>query len=165
MGTFIFMPQQAADVCRVMTKIMEDENSVTAGHMMVVAAPPEMKQQVVMAAPQLFGTAEQATELFKPLADLGPVHQMQWACSFETHSDHLAFMCVKGEFKRFNQVGLDGFNTENFLKMVDLHAKLLAECPGAERSGYTTEWHSKFQGRVERVKDTAFGCQGVDHWL
>ena len=167
LGTFVFLPHQAADVCRAMSTIMEDESHVSAGHMMVVAAPPDLKQQVILVAPQIFGSATEAAKLLQPLVDLGPVQQMQMPCNFEAHSDHLAPLCVKGDFKRFNQIGVADFNTENFLEMVKLHAQLLTECPGAERSGYTLEWHSRFQGKVARLpeKDAAFGHQDVDYWL
>lgn len=37
LGTFIFLPQQAADVCRVMKKITTDSEHASAGHIMIIS--------------------------------------------------------------------------------------------------------------------------------
>lgn len=162
LGTFIFLPQQAADVCRVMKKITTDSEHASAGHIMIISPPPNF-QQVLMVAPQFFGTPDEAAKAFQPLVDLGPLQHMQTSSNFETHSDHLEMMCAKGELKRFSQIGLDGLNTENFIKLIELHSKLLSTCPGAERSGFTVEWHSP--SKIARELDTSFGNQDVDFWL
>ena len=162
LGTYVFLPQQAAEVCRVMEKIMVDKENVSAGHMMIICPPPN-NQQVLLVAPQFFGSPEQAAKVYQPLVDLGPVHHMLTTSTFQTHSDHLEMMCAKGDFKRFNQLGLDRFRSDNFIKLVDLYSKLLAACPGSERSGFTVEWHSPSK-HTERL-DAAFGNQEVDFWL
>lgn len=162
LGTYVFLPQQVSDVCRVMRKIMMDSENISAGHFMIVAAPPHLRQ-AVMVAPQFFGSPEQAAKAFQPLVDLGPLQQMQTTSNFETHSDHLDMMCAKGDFKRFTQTGLEGFRPDNFMKLIDIHDKLLSTCPGSERSSFTFEWHSPCQQR--RELDTSFGNRGVDFWL
>lgn len=162
LGTYVFLPQQVSDVCRVMRKIMMDSENISAGHFMIVAAPPHLRQ-AVMVAPQFFGSPEQAAKAFQPLVDLGPLQQMQTTSNFETHSDHLDMMCAKGDFKRFTQTGLEGFRPDNFMKLIDIHDKLLSTCPGSERSSFTFEWHSPCQQR--RELDTSFGNRGVDFWF
>lgn len=129
---------------------------------MIMAVPPHLRQ-AVMVAPQFFGSPEQAAKVFQPLADLGPVQQMLKTSNFETHSDHLAMMCAKGDFKRFTQTGLPDFRPDNFLKLIDIHDKLLSTCLGSERSIFTLEWHSPSQQR--RELDTSFGNRNVDFWL
>lgn len=164
LGTYIFLPHQASDVCRIMKNVITNHDLVSAGHFMIVAAPPDFKHQVLLVAPQCFASAEQTAKAFQPLIDLGPIQHMQTTSTFETHSDHLESMCAKGDFKRFSQMGLESFQPENFLKLIDLHSKLLAECPGAERSGFTVEWHSSKKRPLQGL-DTAFGNQDVDLWL
>lgn len=162
LGTFVFLPQQASDVCHAMSKIMTDHENVSAGHFMITAAPPHLRQ-AVMVAPQFFGSPEQAAKVFQPLVDLSPLQQMQTTSNFETHSDHLEMMCAKGDFKRFTQTGLTEFRPDNFLKLIDIHDKLLSTCPGSERSILTLEWHSPCQQK--RELDTSFGNRDVDFWL
>lgn len=162
LGTYVFLPEQASDVCSIMSKIMMDQENISAGHIMIVAVPPHLRQ-AVMVASQFFGSPEQAAKAFQPLVDLGPLQQMQTRSNFEIHSDHLDMMCVKGEFKRFTQTGLEGFRPDNFTKLIDVHDKLLSTCPGSERSVFTLEWHSPSQQTTE--VDTSFGNRGVDFWL
>ena len=161
-GTYIFSPGQAANVCRAMAKILRNVEHHSAGHLMVMYAPSDFRQ-VLMVAPQFFGSQEEATRAYRPLLEIGPVHHMLVTSTFETHSDHLDMMCSKEDFKRFSQICLDGFHPENFLKLVDLHSQLLASCPGSERSGYTFEWHSPCE-RTDNL-DVAFGIPHIDFWL
>lgn len=160
--TFVFLPQQASDVCRVMNKLMMDQENVSAGHVMITAVLPQLRQAVVVAT-QFFGSLEQAAKAFQPLVDLGPVQRTQTTTYFETRSNHSEMMCAKGDFKRFTQIGLTGFQPDNFLKLIDIHNKLLSTCPGSERSIFTLEWHSPSQKR--RELDTSFGNRGIDSWL
>ena len=162
LATFVFLPQQASDVCRVMSDIMVDQEHISAGHFMITAAPPHLRQALIV-APQFFGSPDEAAKVFQPLVDLGPLQHMQQTSNFETHSDHLSMMCAKGDYKLFSQTGLDGFRPENFMKLIDLHDRLLSTCPGSERSAFTLEWHSS-SPRV-REFNTSFGCQDVDFWL
>lgn len=164
LGTFVFPPQKASDVCRVMSKMMMDRENVSAGHLMIMAASPHLPQ-AVMVAPEFFDSEEQAARAFQPLVDLGPLQQMQTTSNFETHSDHLEMMCAKGDFKRFTQTGLEGFQPDNFMKLIDLHAKLLSTCPGSERSIFTLEWHSPSRPRQPQLDNASFGNHGVDLWL
>ncbi|KAL1988299.1 hypothetical protein VTN96DRAFT_274 [Rasamsonia emersonii] len=163
LGNFVFAPQQIGDVSRVLNEtLIAHPDRISAGHFMIMTAPPDFQQQILLVAPQFFGTAEEAAQAFKPLVDLGPIQHMQLPSTFATHSDHLEVMCAKGEFKRFTQIGIDGFNQENFAKLVDLHRELLSTCPGAGRSAFSLEWHSPTKS--PRV-DTSFGNEHVDFWL
>lgn len=162
LGTFVFLPQQAGDVCRVMSKIAVDQEHISAGHFMITAAPPHLRQALIV-APQFFGSPEEAAKAFQPLIDLGPVQHTQTTSNFESHSDHFGFLCAKGEYKHFSQTGLQEFEPDNFVKCIDLHDKLLSACPGSERSGFTFEWHSA--SPQVRELDTSFGNQGVNFWL
>ena len=153
-------------MCHALAKMIADEDLVSSGHLMVLAAPPEFTQQVVLVSPQCLASEEQVAKAFQPLVDLGPIQHVQETSNFVTHSDSLDWVCAKGDFKRFNEIGLDSFNAENFIKLVDLHAKLLKECPGASRSAFTFEWHSSPRRPLPQDPiDTAFGNQDVDFWL
>ena len=161
-GTYIFPPSQATDVCRAMDKILRNVDHHSAGHLMVMCVPPDFRQ-LLMVAPQFFGSREEVTRVYQPLLEIGPVHHRLVTSTFETHSDHLDMVCAKRDCKRFSQIGLDKFHPENFLKLVDLHNQLLASCPGSERSGYTLEWHSPCE-RTDNL-DVAFGIPHIDFWL
>ncbi|KAK6845397.1 hypothetical protein PG995_015507 [Apiospora arundinis] len=162
-GTYVFLPHQIDEVCSALEKVMKSNRYVSAGHVMVVQAPPEMKQQVLLVAPQVFCSSEEAAELFQPLVDIGPLQQMLVPSTFETHSDHLDWVNVKGDFKRFTQNGLSGWNRESFKKLAQLHAELVESCPDAARSGYTVEWHTPC--KAPRESETSFGNEHVDYWL
>ena len=90
---------------------------------------------------------------------------MQNTTTFETHSDHLAYLCDKGEFKRFSQTGLLSFSPENFIKLISLHRELLSTHSGTERSGYTFGWHMPTHCSCTQNMDTAFGNKVVDFRL
>ena len=166
LGTYIFLPHQVSDVCHALAKVIANEDLVSSGHLMVTAAPPEFKQQVVLVAPQCLASEEQVAKALQPLVDLKPLQHMQETSTFDTHSDSLDWVCAKGDFKRFNEIGLESFNADNFIKLVDLHCKLLEECPGGERSAFTFEWHSTPRRPLPCDPiDTAFGNQDVDLWL
>lgn len=162
LGTFIFPTQRAEDVCHAMSKIMADPKHTTAGHFMIVNPPPAF-QQCLLVAPQYLGPTENAAAAFKPLADLEPMMAMSNPVTFENHSDHISMMCAKGDFKRFSQIGIQEFKTENFIKLIDIHRRLLERFPDAGRSGLTVEWHSP--SKKPDAVDTAFGNHDVDLWL
>ncbi|KAK7737330.1 hypothetical protein SLS53_006633 [Cytospora paraplurivora] len=162
-GTYVFPSQQADAVLAALRPIMENNKYVSAGHLLIAMAPPNFKHQALIAAPQVFCSAEEATKLFQPLADLGPIMQTLVPSTFENHSDHLAYMCAKGDFKRFTQDGLIGWNAENFRQLIELHAEIVSNCPDAALTSYTLEWHSP--SKAHREKDTSFGLEDVTYWL
>ena len=73
LGTYIFRPNQATDVYRVMRKIIADTNHTSAGQVMIAAIPPDLKKQVLLVTQQSFGPAEQITKAFESLVDLVPI--------------------------------------------------------------------------------------------
>ncbi|KAI1209079.1 FAD-binding domain-containing protein [Annulohypoxylon truncatum] len=162
-GTYIFLPTQLDAVCSALRKIAESSQYVSSGHCMIVQAPPDMKQQVLLVAPQIFCSAEEAAVFFQPLIEIGPVQQALVPSTFEKHSDHLDWICAEGDFKRFNQIGLPSWSTENFKRLAELHAELIASCPDAVRTGYTLEWHTPC--KAERQMKSSFGHENVDCWL
>lgn len=164
LGTYMFLPHQITDVCRVMSKIIADTSHVSAGQIMITAAPPDLKQQIILVTTQTFGSEKQASTAFQSLVELGPKKVMQTTSDFEHHSDHLDWTCAHGDFKRYSQIGLEKFQPANFIKLVDLHSKLLAECPGAGKSAMTFQWHSQRQ-KPAAVIETAFGNQDVNLWF
>ena len=163
LGTYIFLPHQVADVCRGMGDIVTDPSHISAGQIMIAAAPPDLKTQVLLVTRQSMGASEQSMKAFQPLIELGPIKTIQTTSNFETHSDHLDWTCAHGDFKRYSQMGLEEFQSANFIKLVDLHSRLMTECPGAEKSAMTFQWHSKRQ--KSGVVDTAFGNQNVSLWF
>jgi len=161
-GTFAFTVDKVDAVCAAMVPLMESKEYISAGHFTIALAPPDFQHQVLLVAPQVFATAEEAGKFFQPLMDLGPMMQMVGPSTFEKHSDHLEWICAKGDFKRFTQNGMTRFSTENFCELVKLHAELVSTCPDAARSGFTVEWHTLYKG--SRV-DTSFGLHDVRYWL
>lgn len=162
-GTFAFTVDKLDAVAAVMVPLMESKEVVSAGHVSVTQAPPDRQHQVLLVAPQVFAAPEVAAQLFQPLVELGPILQVVAPSTFETHSEHMAYLCTKGGFKRFTQNGMPaGFGVEKFRELVKLHSELVATCPDAARSGFTVEWHSPYRG--SRV-DTAFGLGGMEVWL
>lgn len=162
-GTFAFTLDKFDAVAAVIAPLMESKEVVSAGHISVVQAPPDLQHQVLLVAPQVFATSEVAARLFQPLIELGPILQIVAPSTFESHSEHMGWLCTKGGFKRFTQNGLPaGFNAARFRELVQLHTELITTCPDAARSGFTVEWHSAYNGpRVE----TAFGLEGMEFWL
>ncbi|KAK8006694.1 FAD binding domain-containing protein [Apiospora marii] len=163
-GSYIFSPEKTDEVCAALENIFQNNQYASAGHFMVVQAPPELKDQVLLVAPQVFCSADEAAKLFQPLVDVGPLQQGLFPSTFDKHSDQLDWVCAKGDFKRFTQNGLpDGWNRDHFKKLAQLHAELVANCPDAVRSGYTVEWHSPC--KAHREPETSFGHEKVDFWL
>lgn len=162
-GSFAFTVDKLDAVAAIMGPLMESDEIVSAGHFSIAQAPPDFQHQVLLVAPQVFSTPDVAAQLFQPLIDLGPLMQMVAPSTFQSHSDHSAYLCTKGSFKRFTQNGIpSGFSAEKFRDLLQLHSELIATCPDAARSGFTVEWHSPYKGpRAE----TAFGHEGVEYWL
>ena len=165
MGTYIFGVNQATAVCQAISNIATDKNNVSVGRFIIMTSPQSPQQQVLLVAPQFFGSCEDMAKVFKPLTDIDPTMQMQNTTTFETHSDHLAYLSDKGEFKRFSQTALLSFSPENFIKLIILHRELLSTHPGTERSSYTFEWHTPTHNSCTHNMDTAFGNKGVDFRL
>lgn len=162
-GTFAFTVDRLDAVAAVMAPLMESKEVVSAGHISVMQAPPDFQHQVLLVAPQVFTTPEAAARLFQPLVELGPILQMVAPSTFETHSEHLAYLCTTGGFKRFTQNGLPaGFSAARFRELIQLHSELIATCPDNARSGFTVEWHSAYKGPRP---ETAFGLAGMEYWL
>lgn len=162
-GTYVFPSQQADAVVAALRPIMESNEYISSGHLLIAMAPPDLKHQALIVAPQVFCSADEATKLFQPLADLGPIMQLLVPSTFENHSDHIAYMCAKGDFKRFTQNGLVGWNTENLQQLIELHAELVSNCPDAAMTSYTLEWHTL--SKVHRERNTSFGLEDVVYWL
>jgi len=161
-GTFVFTTDKVDAVCAAMVSLMESEEYMSAGHFSIALAPPDFQHQVLLIAPQVFATAEEAEKLFQPLVDLGPMMQMIGPSTFEKHSDHFEWLSAKGSFKRFTQNGMTKFSVENFRELIKLHAELVSTCPDAARSGFTVEWHTPHKGPEV---DTSFGLHDVRYWL
>ncbi|RYP49056.1 hypothetical protein DL768_005146 [Monosporascus sp. mg162] len=124
-GTYVFLPQLVDAVCAALEAIMSNKSYVSAVHFMIVQAPPDLKQQALLTAPQVFCSAEEAAKLFQPLVDVGPLQEVLMPSTFDKHSDHLEWICAKGNFKRFSQAGLAGWSTEKFMRLIELHAELV----------------------------------------
>lgn len=167
-GTFIFPPQQAGAVLAALRPIVESNECLSAGHLVVAMAPPDMQHQVLLVAPELFAVSpDEAARLLQPLADLQPLMQMQTPSTFATHSDHLDYLCAKGDLKRASQIGLtaDWLRSEEKLNaLITLHAELVSSCPDAVMSAFSFQWNSpRIQNRDPGT--TAFGLEDIDHWL
>ncbi|KAI9698854.1 MAG: hypothetical protein M1820_007361 [Bogoriella megaspora] len=164
-GVVYFPINRAAEVCNVLARIVEesDYSHASSGHFMVMKDPE--RGHVLMLAPQYFGTSSEFQAQFKPILDLEPIFHQHMDSTFAKHSDHLGWMCPKGEFKRFSQTGMAGLNAKNFAKLVELHRELLETCPGAERTVFTLEWHTQTPPNEARKTPTSFGLKSVDIWL
>ena len=162
-GMIFFPPERALEICQILKTVISADAHPNAGHFMVMQDPS--RGRVLMVAPQYFGTGPEFQATFKPLIDAGPLHHEHQPSTFDKHSDHLAWMCPKGEYKQFSQTGLTSINPENFKKLVDLHKELVETLQGTERSVFTIEWHTKTPEDGARRTDTSFGLKDVDIWL
>ena len=162
-GTIFYPPERAFEVCQALKKVVSAHDHASSGHFMAMMDPS--KGRVLMVAPQYFGTGPELQATFKPLTDMNPSEHAHLPSTFDKHSDHLGWMCPKGDFKRFSQTGLASINPENFSKLVDLHQELLETLPGTERSVFTIEWHTPSPRSEARETKTSFGLKGVDIWL
>ena len=163
-GTVFFPTDRAKDVCEVLKYIVEKQDHASSGHFMVMV-DPSSQERVLMVAPQYFGSGPELQATFRPLIDLQPLKHSHQPSTFENHSDHLGWMCVEGDFKRFSQTGLETINPRNFETLVGLHEELLQTIPGTEKSVFTIEWHTSKQNCQARETDTSFGLKNVDIWL
>ena len=162
-GMLFYPPKQASEVCTVLKRVVSANDHASAGHFMAMNDPSQGR--VLMVAPQYFGTGPDFQATFKPFTDMKPLSHNHQASTFEKHSDHLSWVCPKGEFKRFSQTGLASINPDNFARLVDLHQELTETLPGTERSAFTIEWHTKSSSEGSRQTETAFGLKNIDVWL
>lgn len=163
-GTYVFLPQQLDAVCTALRGIMENSTHISAGHLTIAQAPPDLKQQVLVVTPQIFCSADEAATLLQPLVVIGPVQQTFVPSSFDRQcGDHLNWICAKGDFKRASQTGLDGWNVKNIKTLVEIHGELVAECPDAARSGFTVKWLTPCM-REGELK-SSFGLENINYWL
>lgn len=162
-GTYVFLPQQLDAVCTALRGIMENSTHISAGHLTIAQAPPDLKQQVLVVTPQIFCSADEAAKLLQPLVVIGPVQQTFVPSSFDRQCDHLNWICAKGDFKRASQTGLDGWNVKNIKTLVEIHGELVAECPDAARSGFTVKWLTPCMR--ERELKSSFGLENINYWL
>jgi hypothetical protein len=161
LGSYAFTPDKVQAVYDAMTALMESEVP-SAGHFSVALAPPEFQLQVLLAAPQIFAPAEEASKLCQPLVEAEPALQMMIPSTFERNSDHMDYLCAKGSFKRFTQIGMTRLTINKFRALITLHSDLVTKCPDAAKSGLTVEWHSQSKRPHE---DTAFGVPKAKYWL
>ena len=166
-GQVFFPAERATEVCQTLRDIVTAKDHASSGHFMAMNDPSQ--GQVLMVAPQYFGTGPELQKTFKRIAeDLKPLSHQHMDSGFDKHSDHLTWMCPKGDFKRFSQTGLTSINPENFGRLVDLHRELIETLPGTERSVFTIEWHAEIPTKgVKEVRetDTAFGLKSIGIWL
>ncbi|KAL9030053.1 MAG: hypothetical protein Q9196_001789 [Gyalolechia fulgens] len=141
LGTMFYPTERASEVCRVLKSVVSVNDHASAGHFMVMNDPS--KGRLLMVAGQYFGAGPELHATFQPLIEMGPLEHVHQPSTFENHSDHLNWMCHKGDFKRFSQTGLHSINPDHFEKLVNLHQELLDTLPGTERSVFTIEWHTK----------------------
>ncbi len=163
LGAIFYPPGRATEVCQALKTVVSANDHASAGHFMVMNNPSTGR--VLMVAPQYFGTESELQATFKPLIDMGPLHHNYQSSTFDKHSDHLSWTCVKGDYKRFSLTGLQSINPENFGRLVDLHRELLETLPGTERSVFTIEWHTQTPSKGARETETSFGLKEVDIWL
>ncbi|KAL8649730.1 MAG: hypothetical protein Q9210_004228 [Variospora velana] len=163
LSTILYPTERASEVCSVLSSVVSADDHASAGHFMVMNDPS--KGRILMVAPQYFGTAPELQKTFKPMIDLDPLDYNHLPSTFDKHSDHLSWMCSKGDFKRFSQTGLRSINPENFHRLVDLHKELVETLPGTERSVFTIEWHTKTPRNDARETQTSFGLKDIDTWL
>lgn len=163
LGNIFYPTERAFEVCSVLKQVISANDHASAGHFMVMKDPS--KGPILMVAAQYFGTGPELQATFQPLIDLDPLDHMHQPSTFEKHSDHLSWMCPKGDFKRFSQTGLTSIHPEHFSRLVDLHRELPETLPGTERSVFTIEWHTQTPSNGPRETPTSFGLKNIDTWL
>ncbi|KAL8750829.1 MAG: hypothetical protein Q9184_006276 [Pyrenodesmia sp. 2 TL-2023] len=163
LGVLFYPTDRALEVCSALKSVVDANDHASAGHFMVMNDPS--KGRILMVAPQYFGTGPELQMTFKPMTDLIPLEHNHVPSTFDKHSDHLGWMCPKGDFKRFSQTGLKSINPEHFCRLVDLHGELSETLPGTERSVFSIEWHTKAPSEGPRETPTSFGLKDIDIWL
>lgn len=126
-------------------------------------APPDMKHQILLVAPEFFASADEAAKILQPLSDLGPIMQALVLSTFDKHSDHLDYLCAKGDFKRVTQIGMKGWTAKNLDDLIKLYSELVSTCPDAIMSAFSFQWNTPC--KIEQPRNTSFGLEDVDHWL
>ncbi len=141
-GIFVFPLDRAEEVCSTMKALMDDNRYETSGLMMVMAPPPVRQPSLVISA-RLTGDPEDAQEAFKPLYDLQPIVANGAEVPIQNASDARAAMGAKGDFKRFGVVGLRRFEADSFMKTISLWKEMVAECPDAINTAFNFQWDSR----------------------
>ena len=141
-GSFVFPLDRAKDVCSAMKVLMDDGRHATSGLMIITAPPPARKPSLVIAA-RYTGDPENSQEAYKSLYDLQPIVANGGEIPIQNTSDGRAAVGEKGDFKRFGIVGLRQFDTDSFLKIIDVWKSLIAECPDAVNTAFNFQWDSR----------------------
>ncbi|PQE08303.1 FAD binding domain containing protein [Rutstroemia sp. NJR-2017a BVV2] len=141
-GIFAFPLSQVREVCAAMDVIMNDSSHATAGLIMVMSPPPTRKPTIVISA-RYTGLPENAATAYRLLYDLNPVMSNGSAVPIQNASDAREAMGAKGDFKRFDVVGLHHFNTDSFVETVRLYSDMIDECPDAINSAFNFQWAAR----------------------
>ncbi|PQE28581.1 FAD binding domain containing protein [Rutstroemia sp. NJR-2017a WRK4] len=141
-GIFAFPLGQVREVCAAMDIIMNDSSHATAGLIMVMCPPPTRKPTLVISA-RYTGLPENAATAYRLLYDLNPVMSNGSAVPIQNASDAREAMGAKGDFKRFDIVGLHHFNTESFVETVRLYSDMIDECSDAINSAFNFQWAAR----------------------
>ncbi|KAL7927964.1 hypothetical protein ACQKWADRAFT_278347 [Trichoderma austrokoningii] len=159
---FVFPMSRAAEVAAVMKKLMVDSSKPTAGHLMIMARPPDFEQVIVINAHHI-GEYSEAQSAFEELTGLEPIEISSRRLLFENHSDFTFSKRCPGEIKSLNLIGLSQFSTEKFLALAKLHQELIANFPDTQATQVIIGWRAPVCQLS--VHDTSFGNAGQMLWL
>lgn len=80
-GQVFFPPERATEVCLALKDVVAANDHASSGHFIAMNDPSQ--GQVLMVAPQYFGTGPELQKAFKPLAeDMNPLSHQHMASSF-----------------------------------------------------------------------------------
>lgn len=159
---FVFPMYRATEVASIMKELMFDSSKPTAGHLMIMARPPDFEQVIVINA-HYMGDHLEAQSAFKELTNLKPIETSSRRLLFENHSDFTFSKRCSGEFKSLNLIGLSQFSTEKFLGLAKLHKELITNFPDTQATQVIIGWRASVCQLP--VYDTSFGNAGQMLWL
>ncbi|KAM3068870.1 hypothetical protein ACMFMF_008839 [Clarireedia jacksonii] len=141
-GMFVFPLVQVREVCAAMHIIMNDSRHATTGLIMVMCPPPTRKPTLVISA-RYTCVPENAATAYQLLYNLKPLMSSGSGIPIQNASDAREAMGAKGDFKRFDIVGLHDFNTDSFVETVRIYSDMVTECPDAISSAFNFQWDAR----------------------
>lgn len=115
----MFPLSRVGEVAAVMKELMKNSKYATAGLLMIMVPPPTRQPSLVVAA-RYTGNSQEAAAAYQPLYDLKPIPAPGGEVPIQNASDARSALGAKGDFKRFGVVGLHSFDSEAFLKTIDV---------------------------------------------
>ncbi|PHH83218.1 hypothetical protein CDD82_2990 [Ophiocordyceps australis] len=141
-GNFVFPFSMASQVAEAMQVIVNDASRATSGLILAICPPPT-REPAVMVLARYTGDTDHGELAFQSLYALGPLMADGRAVAIQNIGHGSEPLQAKGGFRMFATVGLRRFDTESYLKTIDVWRRLVTECPDAVDTTFNFQWDSK----------------------